>query len=220
MKTHSRTNLNGGWSGAVKPFRSLPFPFPLPLWPPLSLPLFLPSLLPLKHFWGAMVKKEVSWAGKATRTPGRNWHFAGMEKISTEEVSRFSSKNETSSGSVALAGESANVSESGSGGTSSGGQVSACAGWGLNRKVIFFFCRARLKLRRSSILLFRLSIPTYENISETDIKVSPKNEPKKQQQNPTPPQQKPKANRTPSEKSETLRFQKSPHASQYCSAMK
>ena len=35
---------------------------------------------------------------------------------------------------------------------------------------LFFFCqcRARLKPRRSSILLFRLSIPTYENISETD----------------------------------------------------
>ena len=35
--------------------------------------------------------------------------------------------------------------------------------------VIFFFrrCRVRLKLRRS-FLLFRLSIPTYENISETD----------------------------------------------------
>ena len=40
-------------------------------------------------------------------------------------------------------------------------QVSSCP---------FFFCRcrARLKLRRSSILLFRLAIPTYESISETD----------------------------------------------------
>ena len=39
----------------------------------------------------------------------------------------------------------------------------------------FFFCRcrARLKLRPSSILLFRLSIPTCENISETDTEVSP-----------------------------------------------
>ena len=33
------------WSG--QPFRSLPFPLPLPLWPPLSLPLFLPFLPPL-----------------------------------------------------------------------------------------------------------------------------------------------------------------------------
>ena len=49
-----------------QPFWSLPLPLPLPLCPPLSLPLFLPFFPPLGAkslpFWGATVKKGVSWS--------------------------------------------------------------------------------------------------------------------------------------------------------------
>ena len=83
---------------------------------------------------------------------------------------------------------------------------------------LFFFCRcrARLKLRRSSILLFRLSIPTHENISETDTKVSPKNN-KNTKLNPkqTPTKtQKPTGHQVKEVKHYAF------SASQYCSAMK
>ena len=65
----------------------------------------------------------------------------------------------------------------------------SCKNW------CFFFCRcrARLKLRRSSNLLFRLSIPMYENISETDTRCHHKTNQTKNQKTQHHHNQKPKS---------------------------
>ena len=101
--------------------------------------------------------------------------------------------------------------------------------WGIGRFLLteglFFFgrCRARSKLWRSSIYWFRLSI---ENNVKRYLRCLPSNNQaatntnKQQKQKPKSPTKKQTKNRTPRKKSETLRFQKSPHASQYSSAMK
>ena len=103
-------------------------------------------------------------------------------------------------------------------------QTSPLSSLEMEEKCFFFCrCRARLKLRRSSIYWFRLFIPTHENKVKQKLRCLPSNN-----TNSKPTQNKttatkttnPQTNRTPRKKSETLRFQKSLHASQYSSAMK
>ena len=89
----------------------------------------------------------------------------------------------------------------------------------LNSRWFFFFAGAVRAWSSDGhqYVLFRLTIPPYERISETNTQVSPLNTNRQDKHQQTTQQPKPK--RTPKQQSETLRFQKSPHASQYCSAM-